>query len=119
LEEEMPWIFVPPPPGYDPSNVPPPPGYDPSNVPWPPPPGYVWEELDVNFQLPPGLEVPPGYEMPPPNYRRTWPWPPTRVPRRSPRGHPPPKPYIRRGDPWILPKSSWIRRRPGSRHGPL
>jgi hypothetical protein len=41
--------------------------------------------------------IPPGYERPPPGYPRSWPWPPwpTR-PRRSPRGHPPPKPYIRR-----------------------
>ena len=28
--------------------------------------------------------------------RRSWPWPPLSKPRRSPRGHPEPKPYIRR-----------------------
>ena len=32
------WVLVPPPPGYDPSNVPWPSGIDPSNVPWPWPP---------------------------------------------------------------------------------
>ena len=26
----------------------------------------------------------------------SWPWPPLSKPRRSPRGHPEPKPYIRR-----------------------
>jgi len=94
------------------SNVPPPP----SNVPWPWPPGYVPPSLlEEYFQLPPGLEVPPGYERPPPNYKRSWPWPPPnyRRPRRSPRGHPPPKPYIRRDNRWVLPKRGFIRRRPG------
>lgn len=37
--------------------------------------------------------IPPGYEF---RYRRTWPWPPLARPRRSPRGHPSPRPYIRR-----------------------
>jgi hypothetical protein len=100
------------------AEVPPAGSAHPSNVPWPLPSGYVPpEEVDVNFELPPGFEVPPGYLRPPPNYRRTWPWPPSNVPRRSRREHPPPKPYIRRGDRWIRPKSPWIRRRPGSRQG--
>lgn len=52
------------------------------------------EELEDEGPIP---AVPPGYESRPRHYnRRNWPWPPLSQPRRSPRGHPPPKPYIRR-----------------------
>lgn len=54
------------------------------------PPTYGFPPIPA---LPPNAAIPPGYEN---RLRRSWPWPPLSRPRRSPRGHPPPRPYIRR-----------------------